>query len=216
MTAEKLTAPESPASFVLTLRGPRVVFGEGVAETQLASELDRLSAQRVLVVGSTREQQSRTNILDRAADRIAGTFCDVRRNVPLPTALAATSRALAVRADCLLSLGGGSAVGTAKAVALETGLPVLAIPTTYAGFEYTPIYGITGNSVKRTGRADTVLPRTVLLDPGLARGLPPDIARPSAVNARQRVALLHGGARPASSRAHRSWPRYGRIGGRDH
>ena len=59
----------------------------------------------------------------------------------------------------------------------------MAVPTTYAGSDFTPIYGITDDSVKRTGRSDRVLPRTVILDPTLAWDLPLDITRVSAVNA---------------------------------
>jgi maleylacetate reductase len=46
------------------------------------------------------------------------------------------------------------------------------VPTTYAGSEMMPIYGITEAGVKKTGRDLRVLPRTVLYDPELSRGLP--------------------------------------------
>jgi maleylacetate reductase len=169
--------------FTVTLRGPRVVYGEGVAETELAAELDKLAANRILVLGSARELRARADMLKRITDRIVGVFPDVRRHVPVATARAAISDARAGQADCLLSIGGGSAVGTAKAVALETGLPILSVPTTYAGSDFTPIYGITDESGKHTGRSDRVLPRTVLLDPTLTWDLPLDITRVSAVNA---------------------------------
>ena len=169
--------------FTVTLRGPRVVYGERVAETELAPELDHLAAERVLVVGSTRELLARSEMLTPITDRIVGEFSHVRRHVSLATAQAAIRRAVDLEADCLLSIGGGSAVGTAKAVALETGLPILGVPTTYAGSDFTPVYGITDGSVKRTGRSEQVLPRTVLLDPTLTWDLPLDITRFSAVNA---------------------------------
>ena len=53
----------------------------------------------------------------------------------------------------------------AKAVALERPVPIVAVPTTYAGSEVTPIYGLTGPEGKRTGRDPRVLPRTVVYDP---------------------------------------------------
>lgn len=62
----------------------------------------------------------------------------MREHVPVATAEAA--RAAAVGADAVLCLGGGSTIGAAKAVALTTGLPILAVPTTYAGSEVTPIW----------------------------------------------------------------------------
>ena len=169
--------------FTLTLHGPRVVYGEGVAESELAAELNLLEASRVLVFGSRRELEARTELVKKVGDCVVGEFSDVRRHVPLASAKAATIRARDLKVDCLLSIGGGSAVGTAKAVALETGLRILAVPTTYAGSDYTPVYGITDDSVKRTGRSERVLPRTVVLDPTLARNLPLDVARASAVNA---------------------------------
>jgi len=57
------------------------------------------------------------------------------------------------------------------------------VPTTYAGSEMTPIWGITEGGVKRTGRDPRVLPRTVIYDPALTLGLPPRIAGPSGINA---------------------------------
>lgn len=170
-------------SFALTLRGPRVVFGEGVALTELARETDALGASRVLVLGSEREQRERADVLAGLGTRLVGRFTNVRRHVPRLVADAATELALNSAADCLLSIGGGSAVGTAKAVALSTGLPIVAIPTTYAGSEVTPIYGITDEATKRTGRSEVVLPKTVLLDPTLTWSLPGDLTRYSAVNA---------------------------------
>jgi maleylacetate reductase len=169
--------------YTLTLRGPRVVFGAEVARTELAGELDRLGARRVLLVASPRERKARDGLLEGIADRVVGHVGDVYRHVPIASAQAATTLALEGGADCLLSMGGGSAVGTAKAVALETGLPIVALPTTYAGSEMTPLYGITDGGVKRTGRSDRVLPRTVLLDPTLSTDLPLEITRVSAVNA---------------------------------
>jgi maleylacetate reductase len=171
------------AGYTLTLRGPRVIYGAGVARTDLAAELGRLGARRVLLVASPRERQARGGLLQPVTSRIIGHVADVRRHVPAGSARAATALARETEADCLLSVGGGSATGTAKAVALETGLPIVALPTTYAGSEMTPVYGITGDSVKRTGRSDRVLPRTVLLDPALSAGLPLPIMRASAVNA---------------------------------
>ena len=57
-----------------------------------------------------------------------------------------------LQVDGLVAVGGGSSIGLAKAIALKTSLPILAIPTTYAGSEMTPIWGITENGLKKTGK----------------------------------------------------------------
>ena len=82
-----------------------------------------------------------------------------------------------------MAIGGGSATGLAKAVARETGLPVLAVPTTYAGSEMTSIWGLTDTNGKTTGRDPRVLPRTVVYDPELTTSLPADTTAASGMNA---------------------------------
>ena len=73
----------------------------------------------------------------------------------MPAALAEDARATGTAssaADGLVSIGGGSAVGLAKAVALSDGLPIAAVPTTYAGSELTVVWGMTEEGRKTTGR----------------------------------------------------------------
>ena len=103
--------------------------------------------------------------------------------------------------DCLVAMGGGSATGMAKAVALEHPAPIVAVPTTYAGSEVTPIYGLTGPEGKRTGRDPRVLPRTVIYDPALTTGLPAEVTGPSGMNALAHSveALYAPGANPLTS-----------------
>jgi maleylacetate reductase len=71
-------------------------------------------------------------------------------------------------ADAVISVGGGSTTGTAKAIALTTGLPILAVPRTYAGSEVTPVWGLTEKARKTTGTDPRVLPRVVVYDPRAA------------------------------------------------
>ena len=86
-------------------------------------------------------------------------------------------------ADGLIAVGGGSAIGLAKAIALETGLPILAVPTTYSGSEGTPIFGMTDGERKITGRDVKVVPRTIIYDPDLTLGLPAAVSASSGMNA---------------------------------
>jgi maleylacetate reductase len=161
----------------------RVVFGVDAARTALAPEIDRLGARRVLVIASTRDAERIAALLAPLDGRVAGTFTAVREHVPLPTAEAARAAAKAADADLLLAIGGGSTVGAAKAVAMTARLPILAVPTTYAGSEITPIWGVTENGRKTTGVDPAVLPRVVVYDPALTATLPPDLAAASGFNA---------------------------------
>jgi alcohol dehydrogenase class IV len=108
---------------------------------------------------------------------------DVVAHVPEERAVAAREVARSTAADAIVTLGGGSATGLGKAVALESPLPILALPTTYAGSEMTPIWGLTSGARKQTGRDPRVQPRTVIYDPRLTLSLPVAIAGPSAMNA---------------------------------
>jgi alcohol dehydrogenase class IV len=155
----------------------RIVFGPGVARTALPAEVERLGAGRVLLVAS---ESARARVpLDGVT--VSAVFTDVRSHVPVEVAEAA--RAAAVDVDLLLAVGGGAATGVAKAVALSTGLPVIAVPTTYSGSEATPVWGLTENEQKATGTDVRVLPRTVVYDPDLTVGLPLDLSVSSGLNA---------------------------------
>ena len=104
-------------------------------------------------------------------------------HVPIETAREARDEARRLDADCAIAIGGGSTTGLGKAIALESGLPILAIPTTYAGSEMTPIYGLTEGGVKKTGRDARVLPKTVIYDPELTLTLPVGLSITSGLNA---------------------------------
>lgn len=104
-------------------------------------------------------------------------------HVPAGVARQAIQAAQELQVDCCLALGGGSAIGLAKAIALDTHLPIVAIPTTYAGSEMTPVYGITENQLKTTGKAAQVLPKIVIYDPALNLNLPAEISACSGMNA---------------------------------
>lgn len=179
----------------------RVIFGAGCSTTELEPELRRLGAQRVLLVVAEPEQQLANRLTAPFAALIAATFSAVHQHVPEATVTEVLAAAHTARADAVLSIGGGSTTGTAKAVALHTSLPILAVPTTYAGSEMTPVWGVTAAARKTTGRDIAVLPKTVLYDPELTLSLPTSITVSSAFNALAHCveALYARGANPITS-----------------
>jgi maleylacetate reductase len=121
-------------------------------------------------------------MVDRLGSRAVGLFDKAVMHVPIEIAQRAREQAKALGADCCVAVGGGSTTGLAKAIALVSTLPILAIPTTYAGSEMTPIWGITESGLKKTGRDARVLPKTVLYDPTLTVTMPPMLSATSGMN----------------------------------
>lgn len=160
----------------------RVVFGAG-ALAEVTPEVARLGGERALLVDGLFDAALIDRLERQLGERHVGTLGEVAQHVPAELAGAAVERTRELRADCLVALGGGSATGLAKAVALETGIPIVAVPTTYAGSEMTPIWGITAAARKTTGRDPRVQPRTVVYDPELTLSLPPLASAASGMNA---------------------------------
>lgn len=176
-------ARRSVASFVHVALPGRVLFGSGASRRHLAEEVDGIGASRVLVIATERGRALVEELARPFADRVVGVFTGVQRHVPVDVAVRARQAASDGAPDCLLAVGGGSTLGTAKAIVLEAPMPIVAVPTTYAGSEMTPIWGLTDEARKATGRSFDVLPRTVVYDPELTLSLPPSLAGTSAMNA---------------------------------
>jgi len=161
----------------------RVVFASG-ALARVADEAARLKFSRALVVATPGSgARLGQKVVDLLGVRAAGLHAQAVIHVPKAIADAGLQAARATNADGLVAVGGGSAIGLAKAIALQTGLPILAIPTTYSGSETTTIFGVTEDARKVTGRDIAVLPRTILYDPDLTLGLPAAVSAASGMNA---------------------------------
>ena len=143
----------------------------------------RLGTSRLLLITTPRAEPLARELATPLGGQLAGVFTGVREHVQAEAAGAARQQAAVTGADALLSIGGGSATGTAKAVALTTGLPVIAVPTTYAGSEVTPVWGLTEGERKTTGSDPRVLPRVVVYDPELTVSLPAGLTAASGLNA---------------------------------
>jgi maleylacetate reductase len=168
--------------FVHQAPASRVVFGAGSLQ-QLGREIDALGATHALVLCTPEQADAARRVAELLGTRAAGIFPKAVMHVPIETAREARDEARRLGADCAVAIGGGSTTGLGKAIALDSGLPIIAIPTTYAGSEMTSIYGVTEAGVKKTGRDLRVLPRTVIYDPELTLTLPIALTVTSGLNA---------------------------------
>ena len=180
MSGDATTLKSSPSTW--DHPASRIVFGVGALD-RLAPELERLEASRALILSTPGRASDAERISERLGPASAGVHAAAVMHVPVEIAREARRIAADRGADSYVAIGGGSTIGLAKAIALESGRPIVAIPTTYAGSEMTSIYGVTEAGVKKTGRDLRVRPRVVIYDPALTVSLPPSIAGPSGMNA---------------------------------
>ena len=172
------------ASFTHDVPPQRVVFASG-ALARVADEAERLNISRALGRGNAGQRRS-------AGPESGRTPRSARGRAPCPgrhsraesgSGWAALRRRVKYNADGLIAVGGGSAIGLAKTIARDTGLPIIAVPTTYSGSEATSIFGITDGVRKVTGRDTKVLPRAIIYDPDLTLALPAAVSAASGMNA---------------------------------
>jgi maleylacetate reductase len=124
--------------------------------------LEELGSSRALLVTSERLADIDVPVTNR--------YTGVRRHAPVETVEAATEAAK--DADLLLAAGGGSAIDTTKAVSAATGLPLVAVPTTYAGAEWTVSFGMRDEASgrKKGGTGATIV--GIVYEPRLTLDLP--------------------------------------------
>jgi alcohol dehydrogenase class IV len=154
---------------------------------RLGSEADLIGGTRLLVLTSSGKRNYAAAMTALLGAKVVGIFDRAEMHVPVDTMREACALALKLDVNCTVAIGGGSAIGLAKTIALQLGIPILAIPTTYAGSEMTTIYGLTQGGSKTTGRDARVLPRTVIYDPDLTLSLPVALSATSGMNA-----IAHG------------------------
>jgi maleylacetate reductase len=182
--------------FHLEIPAQTIRFGPG-AVSQLADAIEQASWRRVMVC-TTPNSRARGHLdaIEAAlGQRLAISYEGVEPHVPALQVADAAALGDRYHVDAVIGLGGGSSIGTAKAVSMTlqsspeeaSPIPVIAIPTTYAGSEMTPVFGITQveNGVPRkVTRSDIrVTPRMVIYDPLLTLDLPPRMTAGTGINA---------------------------------
>jgi maleylacetate reductase len=172
--------------FIYTARPGRIIFGAGAIQ-HLAREIGLLGAKRAIVLCTPEQRAQAQAVVDQLGSAAVGIFDRATMHVPMEIAKEALERARQLSADCAIAIGGGSTIGLGKAIALQSStehpMPIVAIPTTYAGSEVTPIFGVTEGGLKRTGTDLRVLPRTVIYDSQLTLSLPVSMSITSGLNA---------------------------------
>jgi maleylacetate reductase len=167
--------------FQLDLLPARVVFGPDSLH-EVKAEVARLGKRRALVLSTPPQRDLAEQVAGLLGELGAGVYDQAVMHVPVETVAAAEVICTATQADVLVAAGGGSTIGLAKGLALRNRLPIIAIPTTYAGSEMTPIWGLSAGGHKTTGRDPIVKPVTVIYDPKLTLTLPPQLVITSAMN----------------------------------
>jgi alcohol dehydrogenase class IV len=139
----------------------------------LEDVLRELSVRRPLLITSARWRDVELPVAAR--------FDGVRPHTEAESVRAAVEAA--AEADGLVALGGGSAIDTAKAVSVEREIPIVSIPTTYSGAEWTEFFGVrdTGERVKKGGMGART--RAIVYDESLTLDLPPEQTGGTALNA---------------------------------
>lgn len=169
-------------SFEYTSKPSKVIFGSGTI-SQLPGELQRLGFSKPILVSTPRQTHYLDQISKLLTECSVTRFTDAVIHTPVNVTEKATQQAQEDGADCLVSFGGGSAIGLGKAVSYSTGLYHITIPSTYSGNEVTTVLGQTKDGVKSTLTDDKVLPGTVIYDVDFTLSLPREICAVSGVNA---------------------------------
>lgn len=159
----------------------RVVFGPGKIDT-LSDEIGYLGAKRVMFCCTPGREEQVTQLAGTSVDHRVK-ICPIAKSIiSEDLVVEGRRRAKQFGADCLVTFGGGSALGLAKLIALEFDIPIIAIVTTYAGSETTGLRGMFEDGKRVLKRSSRMLPKTIIYDPELSVSLPLEISIASAVN----------------------------------
>jgi len=161
---------------------PRIVAHPG-AFNDLPRVCDDLGIRRAIVVASCSVETLAAQARNLLAARMVGRFSHPLPHVRANEANLAVASAQEVHADGVIAIGGGSAIGYGKIIALALRIPLISAPTTYAGAEMTDRYSVTTERGKEAGYNERVLPRVVLRDPLITLETPMQATVSSAMTA---------------------------------
>lgn len=165
-----------------------VIFAPG-ALARLREALDKRGWRRFMLCTSRsmRSGGQVRRVETSLGERLVAVFDHVQPHVQDVQVEAALALAREQTIDAVIGLGGGSPIGMAKAIGFQSHLPIIAVPTTYAGSEMTPVYGITHTDEtpprKVTVNDPKIVPSLVLYDPELTLDLPPALTACTGINA---------------------------------
>ena len=157
--------------FTYVRQAARVVFGAGTL-ARLREEVERLGCSRAVVLTTARQADLAARARELLGPLAAGEFTGAVTHTPTDVTESALDLVRSWAPTAVVAIGGGSATGLSKALAVRTGLPQIIVPTTYAGSEVTPVLGETDDGRKTTRSSPEILPETVVYDVDLTLGLP--------------------------------------------
>jgi maleylacetate reductase len=186
--------------FTYEAAAARVVFGHGTIR-EVGLEIQRLNCSSALVLSTGFQAPLAEDVARRLGPTAVGIFSGAEMHTPVHVTENALEVVRAKKADILVSIGGGSTIGLGKAISIRDNLPHIAIPTTYAGSEATPILGETRDGRKTTLRSHRVVPAAIIYDVDLTIDMPVSLTVTSGINAFAHAAeaLYAANANPVTS-----------------
>ena len=172
----------SNRSFEYSGRSPHVIFAPG-SRSRLAEQAKKLDCGTLIVLATPEQQDIAEEMHGHLGSASAGIFAKATMHTPVHVTEQAMQELRDRKAGGILAVGGGSTIGLGKALKLRSRLPYIALPTTYAGSEVTPILGETSGGEKTTIRDHSLMPDIVIYDPDLTTSLPVSMSIVSGINA---------------------------------
>ncbi|KAJ4383701.1 hypothetical protein N0V86_001756 [Didymella sp. IMI 355093] len=179
---QSFAPPRTMETFEYNSQPARIIFGSGTI-AKLPQELERLEKSNPIILSTPQQVSQAENISKILNGRFASIFGEAEMHTPFRVTERARAVAAMTGADSIVSIGGGSTIGLGKAISVRTGLPHIAIPTSYAGSEVTPILGETKNGIKETTSDPKIQPTVVIYDVDLTLTLPASLTATSGINA---------------------------------